>query len=63
MPIDERIIPALQASHEHENADVLFLCSQLNLDPDAPCVRANIESFRRQIWHVAAERGFEAAKT
>lgn len=63
MPCDERVIAAYEKSKEHEAADVEFLCAQLGLDVNAPAVRSTVESFRKQIWNVAAEYGFEAAQS
>lgn len=62
MTCDERVIAAYEASKEHEAADVEFLAQQLGLDLSLPAVRSTLESFRKQIWHVAAEHGFEAAQ-
>ena len=61
MTCDVRVIAALYKSKENEAADVDYLCVQLGLNPKTPAVRSTIESFRKQIWNVAAEHGFEAA--
>lgn len=62
MTCDERVTSAYEKSKEHEDADVRFLAQQLGLEIATPAVRSTLESFRKQIWHVAAEHGFEAAQ-
>ena len=60
MTADERIIAAYRASKEHEKADIDWLCEQLGL-PHEGAHRSALESFRKQIWNVASEHGFDAA--
>ena len=60
--IDERIIDALERKAEFEEADIDFLFSQLGITPSG-MQRERAKGFRTQVWHVAAEAGFNAATT
>ena len=61
MIVDERIIDAFQKAHEFADADVAFLFFQLGIEQPNPEQVLRAKSFRAQVWHVAAEAGFEAA--
>lgn len=61
VPITEDIIPALHQCDEFEEADVNYLQEQIGIPLDE-MQREIIKGFRRQIWHVAAEAGFKAAR-
>lgn len=59
--LPEALLNVLALHERTEQADVDFLFDMLDGVADDKARRAIVAGFRRQIWQVAAQEGYEAA--